>query len=360
LNSIFDKITDSYHKKLPFVVYRKPNSKAISGFFMNDDSITYTTDFTESGFVFAPFNTDENAILFPKEKALFLTEKRSFKNEIILKNNFQTDENSKENHIKLVEKAIDLISENKLQKVVVSRKEIIKIDGFDLLETYQKLLQTYTNAFVYVWFHPKVGLWLGATPETLLQIENTSFKTMSLAGTQVLKETEKVVWKTKELEEQQLVTNFISSQLNEIATDLKIDKTATIKAGNLLHLRTKVTGKLTTKNAQLKILIRALHPTPAVCGLPRKKAKDFILENENYKREFYTGFLGELNIKDSKFKAQGQGQGSMSSLFVNLRCMNIENTIASIYIGGGITKDSNAKKEWKETVSKSKTIKRVL
>jgi isochorismate synthase len=125
-----------------------------------------------------------------------------------------------------------------------------------------------------------------------------------------------------------------------------------------LHLRTKVTGKLTTKNAQLKILIRALHPTPAVCGLPRKKAKDFILENENYQREFYTGFLGELNIKDSKFKAQGQG--STSNLFVNLRCMNIENTIASIYIGGGITKDSNAKKEWDETVSKSKTMKRVL
>ncbi|QNM87069.1 chorismate-binding protein [Polaribacter pectinis] len=320
---------------------------------MKDDSISYATKFTESGFIFAPFNIEEKAILFQADKADYITEKLNSISELALKNDFYSDESSKEKHIKIVEKAIDLISENELQKVVISRKELVEIASFDVLEIYLKLLQTYANAFVYVWFHPKVGLWFGATPETLLQIESTAFKTMSLAGTQVANETENIVWKSKELEEQQLVTDFIKNQLNGIATDLKIDKTETIKAGNLLHLRTKVIGVL-NKNANLKTLIRALHPTPAVCGLPREIATGFINKNESYNREFYTGFLGELNIKNSNTKSIN------SNLFVNLRCMKIEGNVASIYVGGGITKDSIAKKEWEETVSKSKTMKRVL
>ena len=323
--NIFDKVQDAYKLKLPFVVYRKPNDNVVSGFFMTDDNLDYSSNFSESGFVFTPFNADEKAVLFSSKKSDFLSE---------------------ELNLSAIE-AIEIISNSDLQKVVISRKEIVEISNFDLLEIFRKLLKSYQNAFVSIWFHPKVGLWIGATPETLLQIENTSFKTMSLAGTQLYQPNKKVVWKSKELEEQQMVTDFIETQLAGISSNLKIDKTETIKAGSLLHLRTKVEGNL-HKKATLKSLIRALHPTPAVCGLPRNLAKEFILKHENYDRSFYTGFLGELNI-DKK-----------SSLFVNLRCMEINQKTTSIYVGGGITKDSNAVKEWQETVSKSKTMKKVL
>ena len=245
------------------------------------------------------------------------------------------DEESNENHILLVEKAITKINNSDLQKVVASRIEEVHLFSFDLLLVYKKLLQNYKNAFVYIWFHPKVGLWFGSTPETLLHIKDSSFKTMSLAGTQVYNSTENVVWKNKEIQEQQLVTDFIESQLEGISSNLKINKKETIKAGNLLHLRTKVEGHL-HKKANLKSLIRALHPTPAVCGLPRVKANNFILKNENYKRTFYTGFLGELNLKDSESNVQ------YSQLYVNLRCMEVDENKASIFVGGGITKDSNA------------------
>ena len=112
---------------------------------------------------------------------------------------------------------------------MISREEEVQLSDFELLLVYQKLLKKYENAFVYVWFHPKVGLWLGATPETLLQISDTIFKTMSLAGTQVAekdlesKSTEQinVVWKSKELEEQQLVTDFIENQLATISSNLQ-------------------------------------------------------------------------------------------------------------------------------------------
>jgi isochorismate synthase len=353
---IFNTISEFHKDNLPFVVYRKPNKNKVSGFFMNDDSLTFTDNFTESGFVFAPFNVDEKAILFPSENARFLEEELSLNDFNFEEHNFLVDEKAKKNHIKIVEKAIDEIDKNDLQKVVISRKEEVQLSSFELLLVYQKLLKKYENAFVYVWFHPKVGLWLGATPETLLQISDANFKTMSLAGTQVAtndSDENNVVWKSKELEEQQLVTDFIESQLATISSNLKIDKTETIRAGNLLHLRTKVDGEL-NKKSTLKSLIRALHPTPAVCGLPRNMARDFIINNENYNRNFYTGFLGELNVQGSKFNVQS------SQLYVNLRCMEISNNKASIYVGGGITKDSIPKNEWEETVSKSETMKMVL
>lgn len=344
---IFNKVRDSFRLELPFTVYRKPNSNRISGFFMKDDDLNYSINFNESGFIFAPFNWNEKAILFPIEKAEFFAEEIDIVSIDFKRSSFTSDEKSKINHLSIVEKAIEVIGKSDLQKVVISRKEIVELTDYDLIEIYQKLLISYKNAFVSIWYHPKVGLWLGATPETLLQIENANFKTMSLAGTQLYQKSKKAVWKSKELEEQQLVTDFIEYQLSRVSSDLNINKTETIKAGNLLHLRTKVEGIL-HQNATLKSLIRALHPTPAVCGLPRNMAKEFISDNENYDRSFYTGFLGELNINQK------------SALFVNLRCMEIEQNKASIYIGGGITKDSIAEKEWEETVSKSKTMKNVL
>ena len=91
-----------------------------------------------------------------------------------------------------------------------------------------------------------------------------------------------------------------------------------------------------------------VHPTPAVCGLPKNEAKVFILENEGYDREFYTGFFGELNLKGS------------SNLFVNLRCMQVLKNQLALYIGGGITIDSIPEKEWEETIAKSEVMLKVL
>ena len=94
-------------------------------------------------------------------------------------------------------------------------------------------------------------------------------------------------------------------------------------------------------------------PKPHFSHLIKKKSKAFILENENYDRTFYTGFLGELN---SSFA----GNNSSSDLFVNLRSMQIQDNKAILYMGCGITKESIPEKEWEESVNKSMTMKRVL
>ena len=135
-----------------------------------------------------------------------------------------------------------------------------------------------------------------------------------------------------------------------------------------MHLQTKISGLLKPENG-LQSVIAKLHPTPAVCGLPKENAKQFILKNEDYKREYYTGFLGEINIKQAKTRntnrrnVENNAYGSVktiSHLFVNLRCLQIKDNQALIYVGGGITKDSVPENEWEETVAKSKTVKNLL
>lgn len=374
--SVFlENLQDQYVNNLPFVAYRNPNETIIKTFLQQDDTLYITTNFSESGFVFSPFNIKETSVLIPVETSLIL----EFESETIEESSINSCASkgietsditvAKQNHIVLVEKGIKAIHKGTFEKVVLSRQESVAISETNPIKIYKRLLETYPTAYVYVWFHPKVGLWLGATPETLLHIENNQFSTMALAGTQVYKNTIDVVWKDKELEEQQIVTNFIVSNLESQLDNLKISEVETVKAGNLLHLKTHISGRVNSDTSSLKNIIEILHPTPAVCGMPKEEAKQFILENEAYKRDFYTGFLGELNIKKSISRNPNRRNvennaytriKTVSNLFVNLRCMQIQNTEALLYIGGGITKDSNPNLEWEETMAKSVTMKKVL
>ncbi len=344
--NIFKNIEKSLIKKHPFVCYRKSNNTLISSFFQQNDKLHLDTNLDSSGFVFAPFDDNNNTVIIPKEESELIEEHYFEKDASTLKTVNSKDQKSKEFHVNLVEKGIHAIHNNEFKKVVLSRKETIELkEENNIIELFEKLLNNYPNAFVYVWFHPNVGLWLGATPETLVKINNSNFETMSLAGTLPYIDDSNAEWTSKEKEEQQFVTDYIIDKLSPLCKILNADKTETIKAGTLLHLKTKIEGELAVSNSEL---IRTLHPTPAVCGLPKEASKQFILQNENYDRSFYTGFLGELNMNDK------------TELFVNLRCMEIKNNRALIYIGGGITKDSISEREWEETTEKAMVMKRIL
>ena len=263
------------------------------------------------------------------------------------KNSGPSSEKGHNYYIDLLEKAINCIDSGKFRKVVLSR--VMEVENKTSPVTLlQRILSIYKNAFCYLWYHPKVGMWLGATPEILLQSQSTIFTTMSLAGTMKYESVSKPVWGNKELTEQVLVTDYILNALEGKVTGLEKSDTETVRAGELLHLRTKITGYL--KEDSLHDVIKALHPTPAICGFPKKAAMDFILNNENYEREFYGGYLGELNTDTEK----------SVTLYVNLRCMQQVEDKMNIYIGGGVTKDSDPEKEWQETVNKSGTMLRVL
>ncbi|MBN4058001.1 chorismate-binding protein [Olleya sp. AH-315-K02] len=354
----FESLSQHFKNELPFVVYRKPNTNPLKAILQHDSELYLTKNFSENGFVFAPFDDKEDAILMPSTKSKLISIKNVISKLFVIPEKAGiSSKKNKEHHINLVQKGIEAIDANQFQKVVLSRQEPVTISEANPISIFKRLLKTYVSAFVYCWYHPKVGLWLGATPETLLKVEGKRFYTMALAGTQTYKGTLDVNWNEKEKKEQQIVADYVVENLKEITNDLNVSELETIKAGSLLHLQTKITGiislktlssnEASTKLGNLKHLLRVLHPTPAVCGFPKVAAKQFILDNENYNREFYTGFLGEIDTDNCE-------------LFVNLRCMQLKNNEAIVYVGGGITKDSIPENEWEETFNKAEIIKRVL
>lgn len=354
--AFFSEIESIYKSNAPFVVFRKPDEDLVTVYVQRTQKLHELKSYKETGFVFAPYSLTEKKIFLPFDECdsfsikilgIDLFENDEIKAEKPKFDNIEEPNDLKENHIAIVQKAIDFIKNSNAEKIVLSRKETLECANLNVINTFKKILEAYKNAFVYLWFHPEVGLWLGATPERLLTVENGNFKTMALAGTQKYLETTNVVWHKKEKQEQQYVTEFILENLKETTEKLEVTAPFTVQAGNLVHIRTDISGKL--KSADLfEHLINALHPTPAVCGLPKKVATSFILENEGYKRSYYSGYLGELNINNA------------TNLFVNLRCMQIENNLATIYVGGGITANSIPENEWGETVAKTEVMKKVL
>ena len=358
MEPLLEKMKQYKKQNLPFVLYRKPNSKTVVGIFQNNDHVYFSKNLEEKGFIFAPFQ-DENRVVFPLEfsEVNFGTFKLKKDKDIILKKESSNDD-EKNKFISLVNKGVSAILHGEFIKVVLSRTESILIKDFKIRKTFKRMLQHYPSAFCYCWYHPKIGFWMGATPETLLQSQENKFTTMSLAGTQKFEENHLVSWEEKEKKEQSFVTQYIIENLKTISDEIIVSSPYTTRAGDLVHLKSDIQGVL-KPDFSSKDVVTVLHPTPAVCGLPKDIAKDFILENELYDREFYTGFLGELNHDFAKNE-------TATDLYVNLRCMKINSSqnsdtaTATLYTGCGITDQSKAEDEWEETVNKSKTMKSIF
>jgi len=330
----------------PFVLFRKPGENTATGIFQRGKISHGCNKWSDSGFVFAPFSGTNIWILPDLDSD---TQTQAF-NPVFPVSPMplpDIDPNAKAAYEQLVNKGKQAIANGTFEKVVLSRTESVDLAPFNAIDTFGKLAATYPTAYVYLWFHPETDLWMAATPETLLKVTGTSFTTMALAGTQPFQGEPDVEWQKKEKEEQRLVTDFIWNSLEPIASEIELTAPYTAKAGNLLHIRTDIKGELNQTQDVAQVL-SMLHPTPAVCGLPKAEARQFILDNEGYNRDYYAGFLGELN------------RSGATDLYVNLRCMKISANKAQLYMGCGITKDSDAQKEFLETVNKSLTMRKVL
>ena len=266
-------------------------------------------------------------------------------------------QNDEKKYRLLVEDAIKLIAECKFKKLVLSRTKVVRLDeSFDAIKYFDKLCLEYPTAFVTLVSIPSVGTWMVATPETLVGIDkNKNLHTMALAGTQQAPADPSVdpesVWSQKERVEQGLVSQYIIECFKEIGLQGFISNGPyTVRAGHLLHLCTEFTVALDQQNSSLlgSRILNLLHPTSAVCGMPKEEAMAYICRYEKYDRQFYTGFLGPVNWEYE------------THLFVNLRCLQLYRKEATIYAGAGITVDSDPKREWLETETKCDTLLKVM
>ena len=352
MNDFFSTIKKHQEQNLPFVIYSKPNSSSIFAFLQQDDTLYKVSDYSEKGFVFASFDEKQLVLIPESESKIISAEQTKVDFDPIEIEDLNFDAEAKLQYENLVEKGVEAIKNEEFKKVVLSRSEKVDLVNFDFSQTFQRLIHLYPATFSYCFFHPQIGLWMGATPEQLLKASGNVFETTALAGTQKANLETEISWQQKEKDEQQYVTDFIVKRLREVASSVVVTKPYSLKAGSIWHIKTDISGVL-NENSTLEEVVETLHPTPAVCGLPKKKAKAFIIENENYDRTFYTGFLGELNSSFAK-------NINSSDLFVNLRSMQIKDNKAILYMGCGITKESIPEKEWEESVNKSMTMKRVL
>jgi isochorismate synthase len=250
-----------------------------------------------------------------------------------------------------VKQALLQIRNTKLKKVVLSRCLELRLpEDFNALGLFEKLCAAYPMSLVSLVALPGIGTWIGASPEPLLCWDDRQFTTVSLAGTRANSKYSPA-WSQKERHEQELVSEFIRDcflkegieRLEEIGPD-------TVEVGQLRHLCTTFRVKLTSVQPKevATRLLRALHPTPAVCGLPKEAALKFIRSTETHPREWYAGFLGPVNFE------------KQTNLFVNLRCLQLLPESTILYAGSGITKDSVAEEECFETELKLNSLQRFL
>ena len=174
MSQLLDQVLSQYKEKLPFVCFRNPNGEHLQAYLCSSDELLYSKEYTEQGFLFAPFDDRKEAIIFPIGASQILKEEIQIYKTEIAQTEYGVLPSSSEEHENLVRSGVEAIKKEKFGKVVLSRKETIEFDEFNFVEVFKRLLNSYTNAFAYVWYHPKVGLWMGATPERLVSLENSS------------------------------------------------------------------------------------------------------------------------------------------------------------------------------------------
>jgi len=313
----------------------------------------------KAGFVFAPYRITEKSPAILLKPALYI-EDFTLADELDasqLEPFTQTKEKedhcagrSKEEYIQTIEETIEAIKETELLKVIISRQIPVERPDRSLGELFFQLNAKTPNAFTYLVNLPVAGIWMGATPEVLLKSDGQTFETVSLAGTQVRKyDSEDYYWNTKDIEEQAFVSRYMLELF--YCFDIHKYKTSgpeTLESGKVAHLKTSFFFPAEKIEHQLGNFISELHPTPAVCGLPKDLADDFIRLKEKYDRKYYTGYLGPWKLNQQV------------NLFVNLRCMEITDDEFILFAGGGITAKSVAEREWEETNQKARTLLEVI
>ena len=257
----------------------------------------------------------------------------------------------KAHFLQLVVKGIQSIEAGTLEKIVAARTKMIPLPTeFDLGKTLAKLLSSYPHSFVNFFHLPGIGTWMGASPEVLIETKGDYFYTMSLAGTQPAQgdnPLKSAAWTQKEIEEQALVSRYIVDCFKTIRLrEYEEHGPKTVLAGNLLHLRSdfRVNTQMTGFSNLGSVMLGLLHPTSAVCGMPRKEALAFLKTEEGWDRNFYAGFLGPVGIEQE------------TSIYVNLRTASLGKEHALLYAGAGVTEDSVPEKEWEETELKCQII----
>lgn len=321
-----------------FYAFRLPSTKEIHFGVEN-----YSNNIVTENFLIYPFQETDSTCTATIKKQLDVEEFLELSDLTREPEYKDSDSNlfTKDEYVETINDIKRRINSKEFNKIVLSNIVKKTVPGLrnKLSRIFLNLEQNNPNAFVFIYNTKETGLWLGATPETLLICKDNKATTMALAGTRLANT--KGEWGNKELAEQQFVCDYISNIFEKENIQYHVSDKFTKQAGNIEHICNIITTDNITAE-QTKRVINELHPTPAIAGLPKEKAIDYLKSVEKHDRKCYGGYVG---IIDEDY--------SSCSLFVNLRSMQIINDVCHIYVGGGITIDSDPESEWNEIQRKA-------
>lgn len=356
------------HTSCSFVIYRLPNEEKPVLMLQTSGTPSFFNHIEElngkTGFVLAPFEITEDCplILFQPDVIAHGNQEVSrlwqqpeiveLLQTTLVKGNEKQQPDTydiRKQYTSAFDSFISSLHRKELEKLVLSRTLIReKEPDFSPAKTFYKACECYPSGFVYLCHTSSSGTWIGSTPEILLSGEGNEWQTVALAGTRKPNNSQtEQSWSKKNYKEQQFVSDYIREQFQQYGITCTEGKPHTIYAGKIAHLQSDFKFQL-DNNDKLGTLLQLLHPTPAICGFPKQEARLFILRYEGYNRRYYSGFIGWLD------------PAGKSDLYVNLRCLEVNEQTIILYAGGGILPSSELTSEWQETEDKLQTMLSVI
>jgi salicylate biosynthesis isochorismate synthase len=249
----------------------------------------------------------------------------------------------------LVLRALDALRSGMLRKVVLARALDVTAEGpLDVSATLQRG-EAAAGAGKAVLFAVRAldgTTFLGASPERLVLVKNRRFSTQALAGSAPPGEAELLAHSPKEVWEHAAVVEDVRAALDAVAESLEVGAVTPVSLGYVVHLDARIEGVLRPGVTPAEAAL-ALHPTAAVSGAPRDRARAFLRAQERLARGWYAGAVGWVGAE-------------AADLRVALRCALVRGPAARLFMGAGVVEGSTPSGEWAETRRKASPMLQAL
>ena len=244
----------------------------------------------------------------------------------------------------LVRKALEAIAAGSLDKVVLARAIDVEANAPLQPEALLAALETaYPSCRSFLVRGADGAAFVGATPELLCMIDGDRVETEALAGSAAPADAQSLLGNQKELREHRWVVEHIAGSLAQVAAGVHFPPEPRLRAlANVVHLHTPISARLLPGRG-LADVAAALHPTPAVGGMPRDAALEFIARHEGLDRGLYAGLVGWAGP-------------DRAELAVALRSALVRGARARLFVGAGIVEGSSADEEFEETELKARAM----
>lgn len=246
-----------------------------------------------------------------------------------------------------VREALDAIAADEVVKVVIARREFAA--PADPVATVAALLERFPTCWVFA-ISDGAQVFLGATPELLVRVDGLStaqprLETVALAGTAAPGD-DALLHSEKDLREHQLVVAAVHDAIAPHCTHVDVSPVRLLVLPNVQHLQTPIAGTL-RPGTDPRVLVDALHPTPAVCGTPRAAARAVIDRIEPFERRLFAGVVGLAEDDHAEY-------------VVALRSALLTRDRTELYAGAGIVRGSDPDAEDQETLRKLEAVRGAL